>query len=203
MVYPASTLPTPCDHHHAASPLPPLQPALLTGVVPTTNPTSTAIFKALLALKTRNALVLSPHPRAAKCTIAAAKIILDAAVAAGAPADIIGWIEKPTLAVSQALMTAPEVSLILATGGCKGKEGVRGLRCREVRNLKRRCSNVCIGMGAPVSLTMVVKSNMALEVALSPHHPLRAVGAAHTPAAAHFCFLCPLPSLSLKVVLPW
>lgn len=90
---------------------------VVAGVVPTTNPTSTAIFKALLALKTRNALVLSPHPRAAKCTIAAARIILDAAVAAGAPADIIGWIEKPTLAVSQALMTAPEVSLILATGG--------------------------------------------------------------------------------------
>lgn len=129
-VSPTSTLLTPCDHHHAAlitlipSPLPSLQPALLIGVVPTTNPTSTAIFKALLALKTRNALVLSPHPRAAKCTIAAARIILDAAVAAGAPADIIGWIEKPTLAVSQALMTAPEVSLILATGACEGKEGV-------------------------------------------------------------------------------
>ncbi|KAG1664035.1 hypothetical protein FOA52_010454 [Chlamydomonas sp. UWO 241] len=90
---------------------------VIAGVVPTTNPTSTAIFKALLSLKTRNALVLSPHPRAAKCTIAAAKIVLDAAVAAGAPPGIIGWIEKPTMVTSQALMTAPEVSLILATGG--------------------------------------------------------------------------------------
>uniref|UniRef100_A0A7R9YRG3 alcohol dehydrogenase n=1 Tax=Chlamydomonas euryale TaxID=1486919 RepID=A0A7R9YRG3_9CHLO len=90
---------------------------VVAGVVPTTNPTSTAIFKSLLALKTRNALVLSPHPRAAKCTIAAAKIVLDAAVKAGAPPGIIGWIEKPTLVVSQALMTAPEISLILATGG--------------------------------------------------------------------------------------
>ncbi len=87
------------------------------GIVPTTNPTSTAIFKTLIALKTRNGIVLSPHPRAAKCTIEAARIVRDAAVAAGAPADIIGWVEKPTSAISAALMKAPEVNLILATGG--------------------------------------------------------------------------------------
>ncbi len=85
--------------------------------MPTTNPTSTAIFKALLTLKTRNALVLCPHPRAAKATIAAAKIVADAAVEAGAPPGIISWIEHPSMAVSQALMQSPEISLILATGG--------------------------------------------------------------------------------------
>ena len=87
------------------------------GIVPTTNPTSTAIFKALLTLKTRNALLLCPHPRAAKSTIAAARIVRDAAVAAGAPPDIISWVENPSMPVSQALMQAPEISLILATGG--------------------------------------------------------------------------------------
>ena len=66
-------------------------------VIPTTNPTSTAIFKTLLALKTRNGIVISPHPRAKNSTIAASKAVLDAAVAAGAPADIIGWIEAPSL----------------------------------------------------------------------------------------------------------
>ncbi|KAG2483733.1 hypothetical protein HYH03_017451 [Edaphochlamys debaryana] len=90
---------------------------VIAGIVPTTNPTSTAIFKSLLALKTRNALVLCPHPRAAKSTIAAARIVHDAAVAAGAPQDIIAWIDSPSLPVSQALMVAPEISLILATGG--------------------------------------------------------------------------------------
>lgn len=90
---------------------------LYIGIVPTTNPTSTAIFKALLTLKTRNALILCPHPRAAKCTIAAARIVRDAAVSAGAPANIISWVESPSMPVSQALMQAPEISLILATGG--------------------------------------------------------------------------------------
>ncbi|PSC68567.1 bifunctional acetaldehyde-alcohol dehydrogenase [Micractinium conductrix] len=90
---------------------------VIAGVVPTTNPTSTAIFKSLLALKTRNSLVLCPHPRARKCTIEAARIVRDAAVAAGAPEDIISWIEQPSLLVSQALMQSPQVSLILATGG--------------------------------------------------------------------------------------
>lgn len=90
---------------------------VIAGIVPTTNPTSTAIFKALLTLKTRNSLILCPHPRAAKCTIEAARIVRDAAVAAGAPEHIISWVETPSMPVSQALMSAPEVSLILATGG--------------------------------------------------------------------------------------
>ena len=90
---------------------------VVAGIVPTTNPTSTAIFKALLCLKTRNALVLCPHPRARASTIAAAKIVADAAVAAGAPPGIISWIEKPSSTISQALMQAPSVSMILATGG--------------------------------------------------------------------------------------
>ena len=90
---------------------------ILAGIVPTTNPTSTAIFKALLALKTRNAIIFSPHPRAKKCTIEAAKIILKAAVEAGAPEDIIGWIDEPTVPLSQALMQHNAIKLILATGG--------------------------------------------------------------------------------------
>ncbi|NJO78392.1 MAG: bifunctional acetaldehyde-CoA/alcohol dehydrogenase [Cyanobacteria bacterium RM1_2_2] len=90
---------------------------VLAGIVPTTNPTSTAIFKALIALKTRNAIIFSPHPRAKECTIEAAKIVLEAAVAAGAPEHIIGWIDEPTVELSQALMKHPDVKLILATGG--------------------------------------------------------------------------------------
>ena len=88
---------------------------VLAAIVPTTNPTSTAIFKALIALKTRNGLIFSPHPRAKKCTIAAAKIVLDAAVKAGAPADIIGWIDEPSIQLSNMLMTSCDC--ILATGG--------------------------------------------------------------------------------------
>jgi acetaldehyde dehydrogenase/alcohol dehydrogenase len=87
------------------------------GVVPVTNPTSTAIFNALLALKTRNAIVFSPHPHAARSTAAAAQVINDAAVAAGAPAGLIGCIGKPTLELTQRLMQHPLVNLILATGG--------------------------------------------------------------------------------------
>ena len=88
---------------------------VLAAIVPTTNPTSTAIFKALIALKTRNGLIFSPHPRAKKCTIAAAKIVLDAAVKAGAPEDIIGWIDEPSIQLSNMLMTSCDC--ILATGG--------------------------------------------------------------------------------------
>ena len=84
-------------------------------VIPTTNPTSTAIFKTLLALKTRNGIIISPHPRAKNCTMAAAKVVLDAAVAAGAPADIIGVIEAPSLPKTNLLMK--EADIILATGG--------------------------------------------------------------------------------------
>ena len=74
---------------------------VLAGVIPTTNPTSTAIFKSLIALKTRNGIVFSPHPRAKKCTIEAARIVLEAAVAAGAPKNIIGWIEMDPEAEAQ------------------------------------------------------------------------------------------------------
>ena len=90
---------------------------LLAGIVPVTNPTSTAIFKALIALKTRNGIIFSPHPHARLCTIEASKIILHAAVEAGAPQDIIGWIEQPSLSLSQILMEHPQINLILATGG--------------------------------------------------------------------------------------
>jgi len=88
---------------------------IIGAVIPTTNPTSTAIFKTLLALKTRNAIVISPHPRAKEATIAAAKIVLEAAVKAGAPKNIISWIDVPSLELTNALMHS--VDLILATGG--------------------------------------------------------------------------------------
>ena len=88
---------------------------VVAAVIPTTNPTSTAIFKCLICLKTRNALIISPHPRAKQCTIEAAKIVLEAAVKAGAPEDIIGWIDQPTVPLSGMIMR--EADLILATGG--------------------------------------------------------------------------------------
>ena len=88
---------------------------VIAGIVPTTNPTSTAIFKALLALKTRNAIIFSPHPRAKNATIEAARIVLEAAVKAGAPKDIIGWIAEPSVQASNDLMKMAD--LILATGG--------------------------------------------------------------------------------------
>lgn len=87
------------------------------GIVPTTNPTSTAIFKALIALKSRNGIIFSPHPRAKQSTARAAKVILDAAVKAGAPADIIGWIGDPSIELTNRLMSHPGIALILATGG--------------------------------------------------------------------------------------
>ena len=90
---------------------------VIAGVIPTTNPTSTAIFKALITLKTRNAIVISPHPRAKKCTAAACKIINDAAVKAGAPDGLIGCIDEPTVPLSAALMEHKDINLILATGG--------------------------------------------------------------------------------------
>ena len=90
---------------------------VIAGIVPTTNPTSTAIFKSLIALKTRNGIIFSPHPRAKKCTIEAAKIVLDAAVKAGAPEDIIGWIDVPSIELSNQLMKHESIACILATGG--------------------------------------------------------------------------------------
>ena len=88
---------------------------VIAAVIPTTNPTSTAIFKTLLALKTRNGIIISPHPRAKKSTIAAAKVVLDAAVAAGAPEGIIRWIDVPSLDMTNLVMR--EADIILATGG--------------------------------------------------------------------------------------
>ena len=88
---------------------------VIAAVIPTTNPTSTAIFKTLISLKTRNGIIISPHPRAKGCTIAAAKIVLEAAVAAGAPEGIIGWIDIPSLDMTNTLMK--EADIILATGG--------------------------------------------------------------------------------------
>ncbi|MDR0958099.1 MAG: aldehyde dehydrogenase family protein, partial [Clostridiales bacterium] len=88
---------------------------VIAAVIPTTNPTSTAIFKCLIALKTRNGIVISPHPRAKKSTIAAAKIILEAAVSAGAPEHIISWIDSPSLELTNMIMK--EADVILATGG--------------------------------------------------------------------------------------
>ena len=88
---------------------------VIAAVIPTTNPTSTAIFKTLLALKTRNGIIISPHPRAKSSTAEAAKTVLEAAVAAGAPEDIIAWIDKPSLEMTDFIMK--EADLILATGG--------------------------------------------------------------------------------------
>ena len=88
---------------------------LIAAVIPTTNPTSTAIFKTLIALKTRNAIIISPHPRAKRSTIEAAKIVLEAAVKAGAPEGIIGWIDVPSLELTNTVMKNADI--ILATGG--------------------------------------------------------------------------------------
>ncbi|MFM2482186.1 bifunctional acetaldehyde-CoA/alcohol dehydrogenase [Celerinatantimonas sp. YJH-8] len=90
---------------------------LICGIIPTTNPTSTAIFKSLISLKTRNGIIFSPHPRAKKSTNYAAKLVLDAAVAAGAPEGIVGWIDEPSIELSNALMHHDDINLILATGG--------------------------------------------------------------------------------------
>ena len=87
----------------------------MAAVIPTTNPTSTAIFKTLIALKTRNGIIISPHPRAKKSTIEAAKTVLEAAVKAGAPEGIIAWIDVPSLELTNMLMQSADI--ILATGG--------------------------------------------------------------------------------------
>ena len=88
---------------------------LVAAVIPTTNPTSTAIFKSLICLKTRNAIIISPHPRAKRSTIEAAKVVLDAAIKAGAPEGIIGWIDIPSLELTNQVMR--DADIILATGG--------------------------------------------------------------------------------------
>ena len=88
---------------------------IIAGIVPTTNPTSTAMFKTLISLKTRNAIIFSPHPRAKQATIETARIALETAVKYGAPKDIIGWIDEPSVELSRELMA--NADLILATGG--------------------------------------------------------------------------------------
>ena len=88
---------------------------VIAAVIPTTNPTSTAIFKTLACLKTRNGIIISPHPRARKCTVEAARIVLEAAVAAGAPEHIISWIDVPSLEMTNLIMC--ECDCTLATGG--------------------------------------------------------------------------------------
>jgi len=88
---------------------------VIAAVIPTTNPTSTAIFKTLMALKTRNGMIISPHPRAKACTIAAVKVVLDAAIKAGAPRGLLAWIDVPSLELTNTIMK--EADLILATGG--------------------------------------------------------------------------------------
>ena len=88
---------------------------VVAAVIPTTNPTSTAIFKSLISLKTRNGIIISPHPRAKKCTIEAAKVVLEAAVKAGAPENIIAWIDVPSLELTNEVMK--DADIILATGG--------------------------------------------------------------------------------------
>ena len=90
---------------------------LVMGIVPSTNPTSTTIFKSMIAIKSRNAIVFSPHPSAAKCTIKAAKLMLEAAVEAGAPENIISCISMPTIGATNELMKCKEVAIIIATGG--------------------------------------------------------------------------------------
>lgn len=90
---------------------------VVAAVTPTTNPTSTTMFKSLIALKGRNVIIFAFHPRAQKCSEAAAKIMLDAAVAAGAPKDCIQWVTQPSIEATDALMKHPDVSIVVATGG--------------------------------------------------------------------------------------
>ena len=90
---------------------------VICGVTPTTNPTSTTVFKSLIALKTRNPIVFAFHPSAQKCSAEAARIVRDAAIAAGAPENCIQWIETPSLEATQGLMNHPGIAVVLATGG--------------------------------------------------------------------------------------
>ena len=90
---------------------------VIAGIIPTTNPTSTAIFKSLISLKTRNGIIFSPHPRAKKCTVEAVKIVYDAAVKAGAPENILGCIKEPSIDLTNQLMGHQHINMILATGG--------------------------------------------------------------------------------------
>lgn len=90
---------------------------LLMGIIPSTNPTSTVIYKAIISLKSRNGIVISPHPSALKATLKAAQLMNDAAVAAGAPENIVSCISKPSMQATNELMRSEEIALIIATGG--------------------------------------------------------------------------------------
>jgi acetaldehyde dehydrogenase/alcohol dehydrogenase len=90
---------------------------IICAIIPTTNPTSTAIFKTLMALKTGNGCIIAPHPRAKRCTNYAAKIVLEAAISAGAPKDLIGWIDEPSLDLTNVILKHKDTAIILATGG--------------------------------------------------------------------------------------
>ncbi len=127
---------------------------VLAGIVPTTNPTSTAIFKSLIALKTRNGIIFSPHPRAQKSTIAAAKVVLDAAVAAGAPEDIIGWIDVASIELSGQLMKHNDIACILATGG------------PGMVNAAYSSGNPALGVG-PGNTSAVIDETADIEMAVS------------------------------------
>lgn len=105
---------------------------VIAAVIPTTNPTSTAIFKCLISLKTRNGIIISPHPRAKNSTIEAAKIVYEAAVKAGAPKNIISWIDQPSLEMSNLVMQSADT--ILATGGPRN-----GKSCIFFRKARTRC----------------------------------------------------------------
>ncbi len=127
---------------------------VLAGIVPTTNPTSTAIFKSLIALKTRNGIIFSPHPRAKKCTIEAAKIVLEAAVKAGAPKDIIGWIDVPSIELSGQLMKHKKIACILATGG------------PGMVNAAYSSGNPAVGVG-PGNTSVVIDETADIKMAVS------------------------------------
>src|SRR5699024_10468305 len=90
---------------------------VIAAICPTTNPTSTAIFKTIIALKAQNGIVVSPHPRAKRCTIAALQICQEAVVESGGPSGLINWIDEPTMESTNALLTHDDIDLIIATGG--------------------------------------------------------------------------------------
>ncbi len=127
---------------------------VLAGIVPTTNPTSTAIFKSLIALKTRNGIIFSPHPRAKKSTIEAAKLVLNAAIEAGAPKDIIGWIDNPTIELSGQLMKNKKIACILATGG------------PGMVNAAYSSGNPAVGVG-PGNTSAVIDETADIQMAVS------------------------------------
>lgn len=127
---------------------------IIAGVTPTTNPTATTMFKCLSALKGRNVIILAFHPRAQKCSAEAARILRDAAVAAGAPAECIQWIEEPSIEATNTLMTHPDISMVIATGG--------GAMVRAAYS----SGHPALGVGpgnVPVYIEKTANLNMAVE----------------------------------------